>query len=89
LQGEYLDKKRCRARIRIRLGHRLTPIVYGALGPEKSMSVPRTESRFTVEDGNMVMELECEDSSALRAGLNTYLRWIEVAKEVGEISENS
>lgn len=87
MQGEELAKNRCRGRLKFRLGPRFSSIVYDALGPEKGRSVPRTDAKFGVEDGILSMELECEDSGVLRAALNTYVRWIEVAREAAEICE--
>ncbi len=56
--------------------------VYGALSPEAGRDIPRTKVRASMEDGSMVLRVEATDLSALRAALNSYLRWIMVAEEV-------
>ncbi|MDD1770371.1 MAG: hypothetical protein LUO79_04720 [Methanomassiliicoccales archaeon] len=56
--------------------------VYGALSPEAGRDIPRTKVRASMEDGSMVLKVEATDLPALRAALNSYLRWIMVAEEV-------
>jgi len=56
--------------------------VYGALSPEAGRDIPRTKVRASMEDGSMVLKVEATDLPALRAALNSYLRWIMVAEQV-------
>ncbi len=53
-----------------------------SLAPEAGREIPR--SRATVRGEGDVAEivLEADDSSALRAALNSYLRWAQVAIDV-------
>lgn len=56
--------------------------VYGALSPEAGRDIPRTKVRASMEGGSMVLKVEATDLPALRAALNSYLRWIMVAEQV-------
>ncbi len=60
--------------------------VYGALAPEAGRDIPRTKVRASMEDGSMVLKVDATDLSALRAALNSYLRWIMVAQEVNTMA---
>jgi len=57
-----------------------------ALGPELGRSVPRTRVEGAVEDGRVLISIETSDLSALRAALNSYLRWIKIAKDMTELT---
>ncbi len=60
--------------------------VYGALSPEAGRDIPRTKVRASMDNGSMVLKIEATDLSALRAALNSYLRWIMVAQEVNTMA---
>ncbi len=60
--------------------------VYGAIAPEAGRDIPRTRTSASFEDGRMVLRVEATDLSALRAALNSYLRWIMVAEEVNGLA---
>ena len=59
------------------------------LKPETVRSIPRTSVDVDVEDGELVIRVMAEDVNALRAALNSYIRWIKLAldteKTVGGI----
>ncbi|HEV8595770.1 MAG TPA: KEOPS complex subunit Pcc1 [Thermoplasmata archaeon] len=57
-------------------------VVRASLSPEAGREIPR--SRVTVQGAGDVAEvlIEAEDSGALRAALNSYLRWSQVALDV-------
>lgn len=57
-------------------------ILRASLSPEAGREVPRT--RVTVRGDGEIAEVlaEAEDTSALRAALNSYLRWAQVALDV-------
>ncbi|MFQ6012339.1 MAG: KEOPS complex subunit Pcc1 [Thermoplasmata archaeon] len=46
-----------------------------ALGPEAARPVPRSRIVLTTTPEALVMEVEARDTNALRAALNSYLRW--------------
>jgi len=57
-------------------------VLRSSLSPEAGREIPR--SRVTVRGDGDVAEVvvEAEDTSALRAALNSYLRWAQVALDV-------
>jgi len=57
-------------------------VLRASLSPEAGREIPR--SRVTVRGEGDVAEIvvEAEDPSALRAALNSYLRWAQVALDV-------
>ncbi len=59
-----------------------------AIGPELSDEVnPRSETQFWIEgDDTLVLQVRAEDTAALRAALNMFLRLVNVADEVQELA---
>ncbi len=57
-------------------------VVLGAISPEVGREIPRTRVRISSESGRVVLDIEAADLAALRAALNSYLRWIKVAEDV-------
>lgn len=54
--------------------------LYRALSPEAEREVPRARSRLRRGPGPVVaLEIGTQDTGALRAALNTYLGWIDLA----------
>ena len=51
-------------------------IVYLSLLPELGRTVPRTDVNVSETDSGITLSIDAEDSNALRAALNSYLRWI-------------
>jgi tRNA threonylcarbamoyladenosine modification (KEOPS) complex Pcc1 subunit len=51
-------------------------IVCLSLLPELGRTVPRTDVAVSENDSGVTLSIDAEDSSALRAALNSYLRWI-------------
>jgi len=49
------------------------------LKPETSRDIPRTKVEVDVVDGELVIGVSAEDVNALRAALNSYLRWLKLA----------
>jgi KEOPS complex subunit Pcc1 len=61
------------------------PVMYGALKPELG-DMGRSCVEMSLEgDGTLVLKVSAEDISALRAALNTWLRLMNVTKEMQEI----
>lgn len=46
-----------------------------SLRPEATRPLPRTKVRIKADDSGLTLEVEARDISALRAALNSYLRW--------------
>ncbi|NLI74275.1 MAG: hypothetical protein GX369_05850 [Euryarchaeota archaeon] len=61
------------------------PAVLGALSPEVGRDIPRTQVELIHEDGDIILNVEASDLGALRAALNSYLRWIEVSEQISSM----
>jgi tRNA threonylcarbamoyladenosine modification (KEOPS) complex Pcc1 subunit len=76
------------ARIRLQLDKRVAATVADALMPELNDVLPRTEvdlnvsSKKHTDTAIIELVLRTTDLSALRAALNSYLRWINCCIEV-------
>ena len=57
-------------------------IVRSSLSPEAGREIPRSRVRVRGEEDVAEVLIEAEDTSALRAALNSYLRWAQVALDV-------
>lgn len=71
-----------RATLTLRSEH--AEVVGRALSPELTERIPRTKVEVTAKDGEVVIGIEAEDTTALRAALNSYIRWGNVAEETAE-----
>ena len=60
--------------------------VAGALAPETEAQVPKTRSEVTLAEGAVRVHLVAEDLSALRAGVNSYARWVEAAERAAALA---
>ncbi len=58
-----------------------------ALEVESGRDVPRTRVRVGGED-SLTIKILAEDPHALRAALNSYLRWFQLALDVEEVIED-
>jgi KEOPS complex subunit Pcc1 len=70
-----------RASLRVATPH--ARAVWGALFPEVGREIPRTKVEMVPGEGEIVLNVEATDLGALRAALNSYLRWIKVSEDVG------
>jgi KEOPS complex subunit Pcc1 len=59
--------------------------VWGALRPEVGREIPRTRVSIIPGEKEVVLNIEASDLGALRAALNSYLRWIRVSEEIGNM----
>ncbi|MCW4045102.1 MAG: KEOPS complex subunit Pcc1 [Candidatus Bathyarchaeota archaeon] len=61
-----------------------------ALAPETAVpATKRSRAVIEKEDKFLILNVEAEDTVALRAMLNAYLRWISSALNVMEVIENT
>ncbi len=61
--------------------------IYEALRVEAGREIPRT--RVNIErNGEIRIEIVADDTHALRAAINSYLRWIDLAYNVMEVIED-
>ncbi|HUL38996.1 MAG TPA: KEOPS complex subunit Pcc1 [Methanomassiliicoccales archaeon] len=60
--------------------------VFGAISPEAGREIPRTKVQADLEGDRMVLRIEARDLPALRAALNSYLRWIKIAEDMNRMA---
>lgn len=58
------------------------PVIREALAPEAGRDVPKARVRVGGTARRASIEIEADDTSALRAAVNSYLRWADVAARV-------
>jgi len=64
-------------------------IVVRALGPETKTTPARRSSVRIEEKGRiLILNFEAKDTTALRASINSYLRWIVLVNEARSILES-
>ncbi len=57
-------------------------VVYEALRPEAGRDVPKARVSMQAGRGRLTLTIDADDTSALRAAVNSYLRWADVAARV-------
>ena len=57
-------------------------VVYEALRPEAGRDVPKARVSMRAGRGRLTLTIDADDTSALRAAVNSYLRWADVAARV-------
>ncbi|MFQ6065175.1 MAG: KEOPS complex subunit Pcc1 [Candidatus Bathyarchaeia archaeon] len=88
-KGMYCGNPKVKRNATIRLSFqsdKYLRIVLDALRPEtrKSPSA-RSRTRVEEEEGSLILRFEAKDTSALRASINSYLRWISLTQNILEI----
>ena len=58
-------------------------IIRRALEPEAGRDLPRAAVGISGSGSRLVLSIDAEDTAALRAAVNSYLRWADVAARVG------
>jgi tRNA threonylcarbamoyladenosine modification (KEOPS) complex Pcc1 subunit len=61
-------------------------IIFKSLIPEIKHKIPKTDIKFHIEDKKFFLSISAKDISSLRAACNSYLRWINIALKVINIS---
>ena len=59
--------------------------LYHALRIEAGREIPRTMVKIEKHGDETQIEIKAKDLHALRAALNSYLRWINLGMEIGEV----
>ncbi|HJX04990.1 MAG TPA: KEOPS complex subunit Pcc1 [Thermoplasmata archaeon] len=72
------------SRAELRFATRHAEVVAAALRPELSEKIPRTKISVGREGDGVTVRIEADDRNALRAALNSYIRWMNVAEETAE-----
>jgi len=57
-------------------------VVYQALRPETGRDVPKARVSMRSARNRLTLTIDADDTSALRAAVNSYLRWADVAARV-------
>jgi len=66
------------AEIRLELGDGLTELLERSLKPEaETPATPRAKARIKAVGETLTIFIEAQDTTALRAAVNSYLRWVE------------
>ena len=69
-------------RAEIRIEGDEVPILKQALAPEAGREIPKARVRVAGRGHSLIVSIDAEDTGALRAALNSYLRWADVAANV-------
>lgn len=67
--------------------HSSLETAYRSLKPEL-MNTDRTSVELILEDDQLILSISAGDSTALRAAMNSYLRWLNEALDVVEKVKN-
>jgi tRNA threonylcarbamoyladenosine modification (KEOPS) complex Pcc1 subunit len=66
------------ATVTIDLNEKMIKVIETALTPETDTpSSDRSETSVTLRDNQLVIQTHASDTTALRASLNSYLRWVD------------
>ena len=57
-------------------------VVYESLRPEAGRDVPKARTSLRARKGRATLTIDADDTSALRAAVNSYLRWADIAARV-------
>ena len=68
----------------IRLTSEQAGFLAHVLVPETARDIPRTRVEIVNEGDDLVIRFEADDVTALRAAMNSYLRWLKLALDTGE-----
>jgi tRNA threonylcarbamoyladenosine modification (KEOPS) complex Pcc1 subunit len=64
-------------------------VAYEALLPEFSSEFPRVKRAFKIKGSKILLRLDAKDPASLRAGLNSYMRWMKTSIEVQGVARNA
>lgn len=71
-------------------GKKPADVIMSALLPESLHDISRTNTHMERKGESLALRIEAEDLTSLRAAVNSYMRWIEVATAVSEdVSRNT
>ncbi|MEM2083329.1 MAG: KEOPS complex subunit Pcc1 [Nitrososphaerota archaeon] len=82
--------EKAKAKIIFNISEKEASIILKSLLPEiKNPATNRSKIDLLIRDGKLLMNVEAKDMTALRAALNSYVRWINMIIEtLGVIEEN-
>ena len=65
----------------IEIDHAETALLRESLSPETSRTIPRTSVDIREVGDRLQIDIQASDVNALRAAINSYLRWVSVGIE--------
>ena len=71
-----------KAELTVRTEH--AEVIAGSLSPELGEKIPRTAVSVERHGNEVLVKIEADDQNALRAALNSYIRWMNVAEETAK-----
>lgn len=60
-----------------------------ALSPETQRAIPRTKVKVLDKGGKLTIDIEAQDVNALRAAVNSYLRWVTVGMGTARLASGN
>lgn len=57
-------------------------VMLASLQPELGRELPRTRVSATIANGELVMHIEADDTTSMRAALNSYLGWMKISEDI-------
>jgi KEOPS complex subunit Pcc1 len=63
---------------------KIADVVAKSLLPEMDRKIPRTKVNLKEDENVIRIEIQAQDVSALRAAINSYLRWMKVSMDTYE-----
>lgn len=60
-------------------------LIAASLSPELKQKIPKTNVEITHSDNTLLLNIQSNDVSSLRAACNSYLRWINTAISVKQL----
>ncbi len=69
-------------RARLELETPEASVMLASLLPELGRELPRTRVSATAAEGRLVMDIEADDSTSMRAALNSYLGWMKITEDI-------
>ncbi len=67
-----------KAEIVLKKSGSIAHVVASSLSPETDRKIPRTDVQVKEDENALYLVICAEDTNALRAAVNSYLRWISV-----------
>jgi KEOPS complex subunit Pcc1 len=64
--------------------HPKAAVMEKTVKPESAVEIPRTSVRISRQEDKVTLLIESGDVNGLRAAVNSYLRWMEMAARISE-----
>jgi tRNA threonylcarbamoyladenosine modification (KEOPS) complex Pcc1 subunit len=78
-----------KATISLQKDDRYADVVVKSLHPETKRDIPRSHVKIREDKDLIYIEIQAEDTSSLRASLNSYLRWMKVTVDTYFKTQNN